>query len=175
MTLCSLGGVETLLVTADEGVFAWRIDEMPARPDTTWKPEKILANPVSEIGVIDLDGDGADELVTVEPFHGEDLCVYSQDGGEWKRVAREQLEFGHGLSVGTLGSTPVAAVGNRAGASDLICIDCPDGNLASPRRTVIDPGAGAAGTAVVDSGGESFIVSSNAALGEYARYTMEDE
>jgi hypothetical protein len=175
MTLSSLDGFHTLLVTADEGVFAWQLDQLPDRPDASWKPRQLLSNGVSEIGVIDLDGDGADELITVEPFHGDSLCIYKREIGGWKRVSREPLQFGHGLSVGMLGGAAVAVVGNRGGSGDLICIDCPDGDARSPRRTVIDPGVGAAGTAVVGGGASGRVVSANAALGEYALYTMEDE
>ena len=185
LTIASLDGERLLLVTGDEGVLAWR-DPAPdladagvdglARPDrvvsatelTNWKPERILDARISEIGVIDIDGDGADELVAVEPFHGDSLALYHQSVDGWSCVDRQPLDFGHGLSVGMLGDTPVAVVGNRAGSSDLLCFTW-DSDRKLLARHVVESGVGTAGTTVFSG----FIVASNSDTNEYVRYDLE--
>jgi hypothetical protein len=174
LTRATLDGEDSLVVTADEGVFVWNLDEMPVRPDRSWRPRRILDAAVSEIGVIDIDGDGAAELVAVEPFHGDTLAIYKKDGAAWERVGSEPLSFGHGLSTGMLGGRAVAVVGNRADPADLVCFDCPDGDAGSIRRTVVDAGVGTAGTVVAGYGPAGSIVASNAGTGEYAQYVLED-
>ena len=185
LNVASLDGETLLLITGDEGVFAWRdpaVDLADAGVDDSagavggasaadladWKPEKILDAPISEIGAIDIDGDGADELVAVEPFHGKSLALYHRSVDGWSCVDRQPLDFGHGLSVGMLGDTPVAVVGNRAGSSDLLCFTW-DSDRKLLARHVVESGVGTAGTTVFSD----FIVASNPNTNEYARYDLE--
>jgi hypothetical protein len=179
LTVATLDGEAVLLISGDEGVFAWRRSEdaahvaSPAGGVTdpgNWRGERILESAISEIGVIDIDGDGSDELIAVEPFHGDALATYRHSAGGWDCVDRQPLSFGHGLSVGTLGGTPVAVVGNRSGSSDLTCFTWDSGRACLVPH-LVDSGVGTAGTTVFSDA----IVASNPGTSEYARYTREEQ
>jgi hypothetical protein len=170
LTVCTVDGVATVLITADEGVFALPV---PANHEDKWQARLFLERPVSEIAMIDWDEDGRDEFVTVEPFHGTSLCLYRRAGSGWERLDSSPLDFGHGLSAGRIAGRPVAVIGNRAGSFDLLCFSGGAGT-GELKRFVVEAGAGTAGTAVIDNGDGGLIVASNAALGEYAVYSVEE-
>ena len=43
---------------------------------------RIFDHEVSEFGFVDFDGDGVDEIVTIEPFHGENFVIYKMIAGQ---------------------------------------------------------------------------------------------
>lgn len=45
----------------------------PDSPDGEWRVEKILEGQVGEIAFADIDGDGLEEMMTIEPFHGNSM------------------------------------------------------------------------------------------------------
>ncbi len=175
LCLGMLDGRKALLVSGDEGVVALEVEGAPdgARSDP-WRVSVIIDHPVSEVVLFDLDDDGEDELVTVEPFHGNEMSVYKRLGGAWKKIFSAELAFGHGLSAGRLGGEPAVIVGNRDGSKDLLCFRS---DTQAPRfameRIVVDHGSGTAGTIFLDAppGG---VVASNAELREYAIYLPQE-
>ena len=46
--------------------------------------EPILSGHIGEIATIDIDGDGQDEIMTIEEFHGNTIQIYKKDGSEYK-------------------------------------------------------------------------------------------
>lgn len=60
------------IVTAEEGVFRFTPPETPAGE---WTCEKLLDQPTSDALLLDFDGDGAEELLTLSPFHGDTESV----------------------------------------------------------------------------------------------------
>lgn len=174
MAVATFEGVPSLLISGSEGVFALSLPGATA-PDGTalpaWSRTQVLDHEVSEIALHDFDGDGEAELAVIEPFHGDTFAVYERGaGGGWSRAFAAELAFGHGLSVGTFGGTPVAVVGNRAGSKDLVCFRVAGTAPLAFERIVVDAGAGTAGTTMVTTAeGEGF-VASNAEFAEYALY-----
>ncbi len=168
LLVAPLKGKRTVLVSGAEGLFALDLD----KPGSAWDFSKIIDREISEVAVLDLDGDGRDELATIEPFHGDRLCVYRPDAGTWRLAWDTGLEFGHGLLAGMLGGVASVLVSNRAGSRDLLLFQFPRG-LEAPERSVIDAGAGAANALILrDASGES-IVSANQAAGEIALYEVK--
>ncbi len=165
-------GRETLLVSADEGVFAIPV---PQNSGEKWSSRCILEQSVSELGCVDLDGDGEDELVTVEPFHGGALGVYKKTSGQWTKVSSESLAFGHGLTVGSIQGEPAIVVGNRSDTKDLVCYRVRSADPIELERIIIDRGSGSAGTAIVSTPEGDAIVSSNPEFAEYAMYVVTGE
>ncbi len=168
-----IDGVDSLLVSGTEGLFALALPGSRDRNGTDVKPwarTTILDHEVSEIGLIDLDGDGEVELVVIEPFHGNELSVYKSGPGGWGRIYSAELAFGHGLSVGSLNGEPVAVVGNRAGNKDLVCYRTASPDPFTMEQVVVDHGAASAGTTVMSTAKGDGIVSSNPELKEYALY-----
>ena len=149
--------------------------------------ECIIDEEISEMVVSDLDGDGVDEIVTIEPFHGHRLRVYKRgttaNGAEsdhgWKSVWQcEDLSFAHGLNVVPVGGRNRIVVGNRRAGCELLAFDF-QRSTGEFRRTVIDEGVGPTqiepwfGTTTGrNDTGQVAIISCNQAAGEVAMYDL---
>ena len=166
-------GCKSLLISGTEGLFAADLE----RQDAAWAFSPIIEKEVSEIAVSDVDGDGEDELVTIEPFHGDALRVYKRAAAKWEIAWEGELSFGHGLLAGSLVGAPTILVSNRAGARELLAFQFPQGGparairLGQPSRTVIDSGVGAANMLILRSRGEELVFSTNQSTEEIAVYS----
>ena len=165
MVMREINGHPVLYISADEGVF-----EIPVPRDAgdEWSCTRILDSKVSELDFIDINGDGELEMITIEPFHGDTIRIYGKGGGGWLTIAESPLNFGHGLSVGTIGGEPSIVVGNRSGSKELVRyrMDA-DQHL---ERTVLDTGSGTAGSAIINRPASDMILASNPEFKEYAAY-----
>jgi hypothetical protein len=173
MAVVTFGGVRSLLIAGTEGVFALSLPGETSADGTLippWSTTKVLDHDVSEVALGDFDGDGAAELAVIEPFHGDRFAVYKEGAAGWSRVYEAELAFGHGLSVGSFGGTPVAVVGNRAGSKDLVCFRVTATAPLEMERIVVDPGTGTAGTAMTTTADGDGFVASNPEFAEYALY-----
>jgi len=165
MLRTTVNGVETLCVSGDEGIFY--LDQLAG---DKWVIKPLFNKGVSEFGFIDLDGDGQNELVTIEPFHGETLSVYKRNGSDWELKFSDTLSFGHGLSCGTFNNEPVIVVGNRRGSFTLDMFKAT--NLAKGlfTREVLEEEAGPTQTQVFKADNIDYILSSNQKKNEVAVY-----
>lgn len=162
MLKARVGGEDTLLFSGAEGIFYM------VREDGKWGVRCLFDHEVSEFGLIDLDGDGQDELVTIEPFHGNSLNVYKHDGKAWTRCFSDELWFGHGLSCGMFKGVPVIVVGNRRGPLTLNLYQRKaDGSFS---RRILEEQAGPTQTQVFTAGGKDYILSANQLKNEVALY-----
>jgi hypothetical protein len=127
---------------------------------------------VSEFCFIDLDGDGQEELVTIEPFHGEALNVYKRNGQQWELKFIDSLSFGHGLSCGFFKNEPVIIVGNRRGSFTLDMFKVTDFASGNFSREVIEEDAGPTQTQVFTAGDTDYILSANQKKNEVALYNL---
>ena len=135
--------------------------------------EKIIVDKeVSEFCFIDLDSDGHDELVTIEPFHGEALNVYKRNGPLWELKFSDSLSFGHGLSCGFVNAEPVIIVGNRRGSFTLDMFKVTDFGSGNFSREVIEEDAGPTQTQVFKDGKTDYILSANQKKNEVALYYL---
>nr|MDA3948988.1 hypothetical protein [Spirochaeta sp.] len=130
-----------LYITGAEGTYR---AALPRTNDDPWNFQHIWHQEISELQFIDLDGDGAEELVTIEPFHGDRLVIYkvtaedtvpttgtTPSGGlpptvpaqtpvlHLHKWLEKRIDFGHGLWTGLLGGVPSILLGNRAGHKNL--------------------------------------------------------
>lgn len=173
LALGTIDGVASLLVSGTEGLFALALPG-ESSPDGSrvepWRVSTLLDSEVSEMGLIDLDGDGEDELAVIERFHGDTFAVYKLRAGRWERVYDAELGFGHGLSVGHLAGEPVVAVGNRDGSKNLVCYLPTSSDPFSLEEIVVDEGPATAGTTIASTPFGDGIVASNPEFAEYALY-----
>ena len=168
-------GKRCVYISGEQGLFAITMKSSDGSADGGFEVEHLMDHEISEIGFVDYNGDGDDELVTIEPFHGNRVVVYKSGGSKedsYEKVWEDSLDFGHGLWAGTLSDRPAFVVGNRAGEKDLVCYTAADDPSSGFTRTVVDHGAGTANVAVVSASFGDEIVSSNPEHGEYARYTV---
>ena len=61
---------ETAVISAQDGVFRFI---PPSNSSGKWEIQKILDEPCSDGVLIDLDGDGVEELAVISPFHGDTI------------------------------------------------------------------------------------------------------
>ena len=89
-------GLETAVISCEEGVYAFT---PPEAPDKEWNIEQLISDPASDGVLLDLDGDGREELAVISPFHGENIYIYRNEDGGFKRVYEygEKAEFAHSI------------------------------------------------------------------------------
>ena len=165
-----LNGRRTGLVTGDEGIFAIC---PPAAAGGEWSVRKISDRPTGDAAIVDIDGDGQDEIATIEPFHGADLAIYKLDGDglcrEMKRFPG-RLTFGHAIWGGQLLGSGAVVCGYRQGDAALFCLRYRDGAF---YEEPIDCGGGPSNIAVVPEDGVIYAANHHAA--QAVRYTLTAE
>lgn len=166
MTRTRINGTETICISGKEGIFF-----LEQRPGDDWNLQPVFNKEVSEMTFIDLDGDGLDELVTIEPFHGETLNIYKNTGKKWELRISDSLSFGHGLSSGFIQQKPVIVVGNRSGSLALESFAVNDLAKGKYDRIVIENDAGPTQTQVFSMGDVDYILSANQRKNEVVLYS----
>lgn len=158
------------MVTCEEGVFAV---VPPETAGADWTIETVLERPVSDIAVLDIDGDGVAELITIEPFHGNQFLISKKtaDGYEVVYQYPEEMEFGHVVWGGNLRGTPTIIGGQRRHAKDLFYIQYIDGKYV---KTTIDEGIGPSNVAVLQQENRDIIIAANREIGEAVLYIATD-
>ncbi len=167
--VAELEGRRSLLIGGSEGLLATDLEE--AGPRWSWR--QVLPVETSEMAMLDVDGDGRPELVTIEPFHGNALRAYRSSPAGWTPFWEAELQFGHGLVAGTFQGRPSVLVSSRAGSKDLLLFQFEPADR-SPRRVVVDGGAGAANALLLAHQGKDHILSANQAAGQIVLYTPRD-
>ncbi len=131
----------TVICTGTEGAFAVI---PPEAEGEDWQVKQLLDCEVSDIRVYDLDGDGQEELVTIEGFHGDRMKVYkkripetetgkvnmggtvglSADGTEcaYDEVYSFPLAFGHPIWCGSMLGKPRILIGSKQANSGLFIL-----------------------------------------------------
>lgn len=164
-----LHGEEVVCVSGTEGIFSL----CPEGNGTELRITRIFDKEVSEFTFIDIDGDGLDELVSIEPFHGNFLNIYKQSSIGWERIYDASLSFGHGLSSGRLAGKPAVVVGNRDGEADLELF-CFAGNKSGGfNRICVEKETGTTQTQIFHYGDKDYILSANQLKGEAALYCLK--
>jgi len=167
MLKAKIKGRETIFISGAEGIFYFEQHE-----GDQWMKMPFFDKEVSEFGLIDLDGDGHDELVTIEPFHGEALNIYKQIGQKWELLFNDSLSFGHGLSCGYFNGEPLIVAGNRRGSFMLDMFKAVDLANGKFSKTVLEEDAGPTQTQVFTAYGTDYILSSNQKKNEVALYSL---
>ncbi len=166
MTRTILDGKDTICISGAEGIFG-----IIPGDRQRWAVKKVFDKEVSEMTFIDLDGDGNQELVTIEPFHGNTLNIYKKGGKGWELKFSDSLSFGHGLSSGKFNGIPVVVAGNRSGSLALEAFTVRDLSKGVVRRMVIEPEAGPTQTQVFSHASRDYILSANQRKNEVAIYS----
>ena len=161
--LTGFEGRDSLLVGTAEGLFC--VDLQPG-----WPSRRVLDREVSEMAVFDVDGDGVDELVTIEPFHGNTLRAYRKTPQGWSPFWDGEISFGHCVLAGMFDGQPSVIVSNRTGNKSLVMFQFAE-NPESPRRIVVDESPAASNMVVLPRAGGDMLFSANQAEGEIAVYT----
>ncbi|MFC2111991.1 hypothetical protein ACFLTA_01880 [Bacteroidota bacterium] len=160
-----LDGSEVVCLCGEQGIFYIQ------KEGDDWRVNQLFYKEVSEMSFVDIDGDGKDELVTIEPFHGNTLNIYKKDGANWEQKFSHELSFGHGLSAGIFKSEPTIVAGNRSGSLALEAFVVQDLMAGKVERRVIEEGVGPTMTQVFNFESTDYILSANQKKNEVALYT----
>lgn len=166
-------GMNVGMVTSEEGVF---VVIPPQNKDNQWKVEKILDRPTGDIAVVDIDGDGVDELVTIEPFHGNSFVINKKYDEGYKKIYEynDGIEFAHVVCGCKLRGIPTVLCGYRRNDKELFYIQCDDKDKLTFKRGVIEKGVGPSNVAIINQNKRDIIISANRELGEAALYFVTD-
>jgi hypothetical protein len=164
MHVTKLQGKPIVLIAGEQGLFSI---EVPEKRDCPFRSRQLLDHEISDMVAFDIDGDGQKEIVTIEPFHGDRLCIYKRTDTVWRPVMEQRISFGHALWAGVLQNQPAVVFGNRSGEKELAILQPSTGD-----RLVIDRGVGPAQVAVIHEPAQDMILSANHAVGEVALYEI---
>lgn len=159
------------MITCQEGVF---VVIPPKKAGDEWSIEQLLDHEVSDIAIVDIDGDGVDELATIEGFHGGKFRINKKIEGKYKVVYEYPVEsdFGHVVWGGKLRGVPTFIGGYRRGDKELFYIQYdPKNNF---KATIIESEIGPSNVAVIHQEDRDIIISANREIGEAALYIVTD-
>jgi len=170
MRKARLGNQEVVLVSGAEGVFVIR---KPKTLSESWITERVIATEVSDVYVGDLDNDGAVEILTIEPFHGDEVVLYKDVGANgWAPVFRTQAEFGHVVWGGSIFGKGSIIIGSRGGRKDLALLTVTSLDPYRVERTTIDKDVAPTAIEVLHHQHGEWIFSANHGANEVALYEL---
>lgn len=132
---CSYRGRQVILISGMEGLFEIPI---PDTPDGPWTYHKLLDREISEAAVVDFDGDGVEELVTIEGFHGNQIVINQFQDGTFHPVYTYPVAFGHVVWGGDILGRASILVGYREDNAALLLLQKNSGPGFSMEHIFID-------------------------------------
>ena len=169
MHINTLNGDESVFISGEEGLYQILI---PCEPEGKWQINHLIDRKISDLYLSDIDGDGVDEILTIEPFHGNNLVVYKYLQRKWEAVYRTDLSFGHVIWAGDIQGRPAIIAGNREQDKELVLFRPKSNDLNEMNSFVIDKGIGPTQISVVKRDGRDLILSANNGIGEVALYEI---
>lgn len=159
------------MITCQEGVF---VVTPPDQLGNEWIIEQLLDREVSDIAIVDIDGDGVDELATIEGFHGGKYRISKKIGDTYEVVYEypKTFDFGHVVWGGKLRGIPTFIGGFRRDDKELFYIQCDSKDPLTFKATVIEAGIGPSNVAVINQEDRDIIISANREIGEAALYIV---
>jgi hypothetical protein len=164
-------GTEAGFITSDEGLF---VVIPPKKKSGPWKVDPLIRRPIGDIALVDLDGDGVDELVTIEPFHGDQFLVNKKTGNGYEVVYRYpgEIQFAHAVSGCRIRGRPAVVGGIRRKNGELFILQYQTEGGYEAR--VVDQGVGPSNVAVVSGQERDLIISANHTQNHAAVYVITD-
>lgn len=158
------------VISCDEGVF---LVKPPSCPGKEWTVERLLDVPASDAILMDLDGDGEEELLTISPFHGDSLGIWHLADGSYQKVYEypERLPFLHAITAGEIYGRPTVFIGHREGNRLLLGFyyDRAQNCYCSER---IDENVGSANCMLFSRNGHPALLVTNREIDEVAIYDI---
>lgn len=166
-------GISTCVISSDNGVYQfWP----PQQVNGKWKIRSLLSTPASDAVLVDLDEDGEKELVVLSPFHGPDISIYKKQNGTFEKVYKynQPTEFTHAIYGGMLCGRPMAVIGHRHGARNLLAFSW-NREMQDYEVQVLDEDCGPANVFHYVYNDKNIIISTNREIDEIAMYELIQE
>ncbi|BEU88561.1 hypothetical protein TAMA11512_20250 [Selenomonas sp. TAMA-11512] len=156
------------IVSADNGVFQFR---PPETAGGAWEIETLTTDAASDALLLDLNGDGAEELCAIAPFHGDTIRVYERKGGKFEIAYEhpERLKFLHAIFGGEIAGRNTWVLGSRQDDMRLLAFTYENGKYEAQE---LDRGCGAANVLHFVRGGKDIIAAANRETDEIALYEL---
>jgi len=164
-------GGEAAFWSSDSGLYA---AAAPLKKDGEWRITKLIDRPISDVALCDLDGCGDDEIITIEPFHGNQFVVNKKTAKGYEIVWKypREIDFAHTVvGCGLLGK-PAVVGGIRRKNCELFVLlyDKEKGFFTE----LVEEGAGTSNAAVANINGNDMIFAANHTKNEAAVYIVKD-
>lgn len=165
-------GKESALVCCEQGIFRFY---PPEKTGEEWHSEMLLDVPTGDAALVDLDGDGQMELVTLEPFHGNHICIYKKIETEYLLVYKypKETEFLHALWSGELLHKQMVVIGYREQERNLLALYWNDISK-KYEELLIDGNVGPANVYGYEQNGIECLIAANREINEVAMYIFDD-
>lgn len=164
-------GKETAFWTSDDGVFAAVV---PEKKGDRWRITKLIDRPVSDMALCDIDGCGEDELVTIEPFHGNQFVVNKKTEMGYTIAWRypKEIDFAHTVVGCRLLGKPAVIGGIRRKNCELFVLLHEQGK--GFFTELVEEGVGTSNAAAANVNGTDIIIAANHTKNEAAVYFAKD-
>lgn len=161
------------LITCEQGVFLFT---PPADLSGAWSVEQLMNQPVSDADLIDIDGDGEEEIATIEPFHGRYFRIYKRFGKRFEKVFEhpEVSDFYHVVKAGYLCGHPVYIGGCRGGGRQLFVVEY-NKEKRCFEITTADEGVGPSNAVIYNGPNQDCIFAANREAAEAAVYVVSQD
>lgn len=161
-------GRDNLYICAEEGIFSFTYCD-----PIGWAITKEMDSPTGDVWLSDIDGDGQDELITIQPFHGTSFAVYKKAEDKWVKKWEYPLQFGHVAAAVEYGNEWYLLSSSRAGAQELALHKITfDGDTINAKTTVLAEGVAAAQAAIWTAEDELHIVTSSCGIKEISEFVI---
>ena len=168
---CGLhNGRQVAIVTGCEGAFEV---VPPGITDGAWIVRQLLDTEISDIRAYDIDGDGKDELITIEGFHGDRLRVYHESNDGYKLLYEFPIAFGHGLWCGEMLGRRTILIGYKNANGALVALQPKNCEVLTMDITVIDELEQTANIDVYESDGV-FRIYAACSVGDILMYELTE-
>ena len=167
-----LDGKEVILISGDT---LYQV-QPPSSGEERWKVDALIRREISDIAVVDIDGDGEDEILAYEGLHGNLATINKRIHGVWEIVYSCPMEFAHGIWGGHLLGKPVFVTGSMQGEGELaILMYDSGGDGFAVRRTVLEKGIGPSNIRGFSHGGKDYILAAAREAGELVMFELSEE
>jgi hypothetical protein len=160
---------DRLVISAAQGVFEFTPPEGAGKD---WTIRELVGLEASDAALLDIDGDGEEELMVFSPFHGDTLGFYKKEKGAFRLVYAypEKLDFLHAIFAGVIGGKPCFIAGCRGGEKSILVFSIDgEGNY---RHERLDRDCGPANILVYRHGGRDVLAAANHETDEVDLYRL---
>ncbi len=157
-------------IATDEGVFVF---VAPEKNGEKWEVHHLIKRAVSDIALIDINGDGKLEILSIEPFHGNDIYIYQEVNGNYEEVYHldRPLEFAHAICGTKILGKEAFVCGIRRLNKELFYLTY-NRQTHDYDLTLIDEGCGPANIVVINQENQDIILAANNTIHEAAVYMI---